>query len=352
MYYSNVIFGAMKIVLFQRNVVEGYSIENVSENFINNLPRDLQIKVIKPSYLTQGLVNRIRYSCQAMRQQGDIYHILGDVHFLTYFLNRRRTILTIHDCIRLTSADLGFIRKQIYKLFWFTLPNLFCRYITTISEESKNNLISYAGIDRKRIMVINNGIDNRFRTIILTRQEKEDLLGNSEGKKTVLHISAPHSHKNVLRLIESIRNLNVKLIKVGGFNNEESQLLKKYNIDYFQFRNINLELVVKIYNAVDCLVFPSLFEGFGLPVVEAQKCGCPVVTSNTSSLSEIAGKGAVLVDPYSTDSINEGINKVLFDEELRSTVIQEGFKNAKRFEWDKIALEYYALYNKVKEEYS
>jgi len=339
----------MKVVLFQRNVVGGYSIENVAENLAHNLPQDVNAHLFKPTYLTKGILNRIKYCFQAMLRQGDVNHIIGDVYFLMCSLDNKKTILTIYDCAELMSAEKGFIRKRIYKLIWFTLPKYFCRYIVTISKESKNNLIRYAGFARERIMVIPVGIDSRFQKINLTKEEKEALLDNKEGKKTVLHISSHEVNKNVLRLIESIKTLNVKLIKVGVFSNEESLALKKYHIDYLQFKNIDLERVVKIYNAVDCLAFPSLVEGFGMPVIEAQKCGCPVITSNTSSLPEVAGDGAILVDPYSIGSITEGIKKVLFDEELKNGIVRRGFINADRFKWSKIALEYYALYRRVLE---
>lgn len=282
-----------------------------------------------------------------MRHQGDVNHITGDAHNLVYFLKRKRTILTILDCERLMGEDLSLFKKKILKFLWFTVPKWRCRYITTISEESSNNLALYAGIDKQRIRVINVGVDQRFRPLGLTADEKNVLLKKSGDKKAIMHISGPLHFKNLSRVITAINGLGIKIIKVGGFAGGEKQLLKEYGIEYLHFKNIELELLVKIYNAVDCLVAPSLIEGFCLPIVEAQRCGCPVVTSNISCLPEVAGEGALFVDPYSLDSIQDGIRNVLADEQLRLKLVRKGFENAKRFEWSKIAPQYYELYKEV-----
>lgn len=337
----------MKVVFFQSNVVGGYSIVNAAKNLLLSFPKDFSVEAIKPEYLTWGWVNRLRYSWQAMRRQGDVNHVFGDVHFLVFFLGRSKTVLTVFDCIRLMNSDLGPVQRWIYKLLWFTLPKYFCTNIITISEESKANLIRYAGFPKENISVIYVGVDSKFKKISLTQQEKDDLLRNKTGKKTILHISAPQSNKNVMRLIEGINGLGLKLIKVGGFTSEEEMLLKKYSIDCSRFENVSSELVVKIYNAVDCLVFPSLIEGFGMPIIEAQKCGCPVVTSNVSSLPEVAGQGALLIDPYSINSITHGITEVLSNSKLRADLVSKGLENARRFEWDKIALEHQVLYRRI-----
>lgn len=127
----------------------------------------------------------------------------------------------------------------------------------------------------------------------------------------------------------------------------EYKLLNEFNIDFIQFKNIDKDLLIKIYNSVDCLVFPSIIEGFGLPILEAQKCGCPVITSNVSSMPEIAGKGAVFVDPYSTDSIKNGIELVLNDLSVRKRIIEEGLENSRRFSWTNLVKKYLSLYHSI-----
>jgi len=339
----------MKVTLFKRKSLGGFSLENITENLANHLPGQIEVKVFSSTYPSKGVLNRLKSILEVSFHQGDVNHITGDCHFFTYFLNKRKTLLTIHDCERLMTDDFGFLKKFLYKLFWFTIPKLRCAYITTISDESKKNLEHYAGIDGKRIVVIYSGVDEQFRQLSLNQDEKIRLLSNEKQKKTVLHVSNIKKIKNVLRLIEAIKDLDVKFIKIGELAREERSLLEKYCIDYMQFKNIRIDLLARVYNSVDCLVFPSLIEGFGLPIVEAQRCACPVVTSNISCLPEISGKGAVYVDPYSVDSIHKGIIDILNNNSLRLEVIAAGLENAKRFQWEKTAERYYQLYLKIAE---
>lgn len=341
----------MRLTLFLRNFENAFSVENITRNLSENLPKDVDVTVHVSKYPNTGLFNRLKAVFEARRHQGDVNHITGDVNFLILLLNKRKTIITILDCEKLMGSDYGFLKKIIYRLIWFTIPALIGRYLTTISTESKKNLIQYAGIKDRKLRVIYYGVDNRFKTLTLTQDEKKRLLGNQEAKKTVMHISGAMAHKNVCRLIEALEGMDIKLIKVGALSSQELSKLKEYKIDYLQFKSVPTDLLLKIYNAVDCLVFPSLVEGLGLPVVEAQKCGCPVVTSNISSLPEVAGAGAVLIDPYSVKSIREGISDVLNDNIVREKIIREGFKNSKRFEWKTIANQYCLLYREVLSKY-
>jgi glycosyltransferase involved in cell wall biosynthesis len=102
-----------------------------------------------------------------------------------------------------------------------------------------------------------------------------------------------------------------------------------------------------LYSAAKCVAFPSLYEGFGLPVLESMACGTPVVTSNVSSLVEVAGNAALLVDPYSTERIASALIWLLTDEELRAKLIAEGFKQASRFTWESAAAQLHALYYRL-----
>ncbi len=337
----------MRITLFCRNVIGGFSIENMTANLRDNLPPEAQALIFRPRHTNRGLWNKISSVFEAASHQSDINHVTGDTHFLTYLLDKRRTILTIWDCARLMSPELGPLKKAIFKFFWFTLPKYKSACITTVSLETRRNLQRYAGISQERVVVIPTGVDRRFRVLDLSFQEKQRLLENPQGKKAVLHVAVPMPNKNLKRLIEALAGLEVKFIKVGGLTKEELGLLEEHRIDYKHFSNPDKELLVSIYNCADCLVFPSLIEGFGMPVVEAQKCGIPVVTSNVSSLPEVAADAAVLVDPYSVEDIREGINKVLSDKCLRAGLVEKGFANAARFNWDKIALQYYELYKSL-----
>ncbi len=338
----------MNVVLFQRKTPKGaFSIENITQNILTHLPKDIHAKLFISSFLSQGLWNRLKAIWEAKQQQGDVNHITGDVHFLSFLLNKRKTILTIHDCERLMSSDYHNFKKVIYKFFWFTWPCFCAGVVTTISQESKENLVKYAKLQADKIIIIPDGIDDRFKTIVVTDEEKKILLQNPFNKKTVLHVSGTKKNKNVARLLEALVGLDIKFVKVGAMTLEEKKFIQQHQIDTVFFENISIEELVRIYHAVDCLIFPSLIEGFGMPVIEAQRCGCPVVTSNISSLPEVAGEGALLIDPFSIKEIRQGIVKILEDDVLRKYLIQQGFENAKKFSWDLIAQQYAQLYRQV-----
>jgi len=154
--------------------------------------------------------------------------------------------------------------------------------------------------------------------------------------------------KNLERLIRAFNkiyyhNKNYKLVIAGSkgwLSDEIYGLPKKLGIEtqvkflgYVEDRKLPV-----LYSRAIALVFPSLFEGFGLPILEAQACGCPVITSNISSMPEVAGKGALFVDPYSVESIKDGMVKIM-NKDLRFKIKDSGFNNVKRFSWEKCAKE-------------
>jgi glycosyltransferase involved in cell wall biosynthesis len=337
----------VQVTLFLRHAKTGFSIENITQSLQDNFPPGLSVKKFMSTFVNQGFFSNLISGFEASLQQGDVNHITGHIHYLAFFLDAKRTIITMHDCERLMSDDWGPIKKSIYKRFYFAWPARYCRHVTTISEESRNCLIKHAGVPAKKICVIPNGIDARFRPIELSPLDRQKILKNDSQTKTLLHISGLQTNKNIERLLEALVDTDIKLIRVGALKAAHIEFLRKHKIDYLHFENVSFDLLLRIYNAVDCLVFPSLIEGFGLPVIEAQACGCPVITSNTSSLPEVAGDGAFLVDPYSTTSIRAGIQKVLGDDKLRKRLIQKGYLNIQRFAWPTIAQLYYKLYTTI-----
>ena len=335
----------MNITLFERNVGKSYSIEKISENIIKHLSKKDKIKLFKPKLKKQSILSIIQNLIEARKNQSAINHITGDIHYIALALNKNKTIITMHDCERLMSNDFNSLKRWIYKLFWFTLPNLNCKYITTVSEESKKNLINYAKIKKEKIKVIPNGVSNTFKQIKLTKKEKENILQTK--KPTILHISDKKKNKNFTRILKAIKDRDIKLIKIGQIRQIDKKFIESNNIDFSQIEDISEEMLVKIYNSVDCLVFPSLIEGFGLPIIEAQKCGCPVITSNIGALAETAGKGAILIDPKSIKEIREAIGKILKNKKLKLTITKKGLENINRFKWNQIANKYYELYQIV-----
>jgi glycosyltransferase involved in cell wall biosynthesis len=148
-------------------------------------------------------------------------------------------------------------------------------------------------------------------------------------------------------VIEAIAHLNTTLVIVGGLSNSQNELLNRNNIDYEVHVGISKEALLREYERCDILSFVSTYEGFGMPIIESQAVGRPVLTSELEPMKSVAGNGALLVDPYSVDSIRRGFERLLEETEIRSRLIREGFENVKRFSIESVSKQYLNLYKKL-----
>jgi glycosyltransferase involved in cell wall biosynthesis len=154
-------------------------------------------------------------------------------------------------------------------------------------------------------------------------------------------------NKNLNRAIQAVRDIPCRLHIVGIIPPEEEQKLAQYGIAYTNSLNLTEKELADAYSSADVLLFPTLYEGFGLPIIEAQKAGRAVLTSNQSPMKEVAGNGACLVDPMEVQSIREGIEKIIQNNDYREDLIKKGFENVKRFESEAIAAQYLRLYKEI-----
>jgi len=323
----------IKVVFFQRKPTVGsFSVEYIFDDVRSRLSDEIiSIKFVS-RFLSIGFFKRVYNIFEAFFHQGDVNHVTGDVHFLTFLLPKKRTVLTILDCVFMNRQD-G-LAKKILKLFWLTIPIKKSTYITAISEATKKEIVEYSLCNPDKVKVIPVAISSKFKP-----SSKEF----SKSKPVLLHVGmAPN--KNFPRLIEALSGLSVKLSVIGKLNEEYISLLKRYSIDYENSYNLTDDEIKQKYSECDILTFVSTFEGFGMPILEAQATGRVVVTSNISSMPEVAGEAAVLIDPFDIDSIRSGIISVIENEKLRESLIQKGFENVKRYDPDLIAKQYEELY--------
>ncbi len=198
------------------------------------------------------------------------------------------------------------------------------------SYSTKEDLIKIIGIPKKKIKVIYLGVEEN-------KAEGESLV---EGDY-ILTVGTREPRKNLKRLINAFRvvikkNKNVKLVIAGKYGWGNKQLnFKNEQINILGF--VPEETLKLLYKHAKVFVYPSLYEGFGLPILEAMAASCPVITSNLSSLPELAGKAAILIDPLSTNSITRAIEKVLEKKDLRTKLIKEGKTQVKKFTWRQTA---------------
>lgn len=310
------------------------SIENIFSKIKENLPIEIESKNWIAPYYSKGLLSRLGNLFLVSRLKGDIYHITGDVNYLAFSTPPSRTILTIHDLGILNNTS-NLIGKWLLKTIWVTGPVKRVAIVTVVSKATKKQLMELVGIPESKIRVIGNFISDSFR--------KSPKSFNYECPN-ILHIGSAYN-KNLDRLIPALDNLKCSLTIIGYPSQTQVDLLNAYRINYLIKNNLSERELVIEYQQSDMLVFASILEGFGLPILEAQATGRPVVTSNCSSMPEVAGNGACLVNPLSIESIREGILKVINDSLYREILVENGLKNVNRFKLEEITKQYIDIYN-------
>lgn len=327
----------MRVTYFHRKATTiHYSLEQLFEGVRSQLPASITPKVWISPYYSIGIWPRLKMVLNAHRHQSDINHITGDIHFIALGLKKKRTILTIHDLGILNNSN-NLLARWILKTFWITLPVKRVTLVTVVSEATKQELLKVTNISPNKVRVIGNFIPNTFSA-------------NSKAFNTIepriLHIGSAYN-KNLNRLIEALIGVKCHLVIIGHPSNEQKVALHSNHISHEIVSGLTEEELINQYRKCDILSFISLLEGFGLPILEAQAIGRVVVTSNISSMPEVAGDGACFVDPTSVNSMRTGIVKVINDDFYRETLIQNGFKNTKRFSIEEVAKQYSELYEEV-----
>lgn len=319
------------MVLLFRKIVDGRnSIENV---FIPlekisgierlNLPCDLRS--------VRDLMQLIWFGIRLKKKN---IHITGDIHYMAFILFWKKTILTIHDCNRY--EDLTGFRKWLMGLIWFELPIRAANKVTVISPHVKEQVQSHFNLPDQKVIVI----PNSFIPIPKSRNKKY-------SEFTILAIgSLPH--KNIERLILAIKDItDCSVFILGRIRPELAVILAQNQVKFVNKFNVEREELNEIYQRSHVLFFASLKEGFGLPILEAQSCGLPVITSNISSMPYVAGDGALLVDPYNTSEIRDAILRIMDNSQFTLELIAKGFENLQRFNQKQFISSFEKLYKEV-----
>jgi glycosyltransferase involved in cell wall biosynthesis len=309
-------------------------------------------------------VRKIPILGRAARDLKDLANLFSSREFDLYFepnfiplnIRARRTVVTV--------ADFSFARfpewhtpdkvRYYAKNFWKKIRR--ADRIIVISDFIRNEAVQLFGFASDQLTTIPLGIDHEVYKVYPPQTLPETREKYHLPENFILFVGSIEPRKNLRRLLLAYQDLeestrkDVKLVLVGfkGWENEEIlTLMRKMKSDVFYLGYVPEVDLGKIYNLARAFIYPSLYEGFGLPPLEAMACGCPVVVSNTASLPEVCGDAAYYVDPQDLNSISERIGQVLRDDRLRNTLIQKGIDRASSFSWEKSARAHLRLFEEA-----
>lgn len=351
-----------------RNLVHQLArIDREAEYVLLCRPQDRdEIAVPGPNFRTvvetaaaYSLSEQVRIPIALRREHADLFHA---PHYVLPPLIHCRSVVTIHDCIHLMFPEYlpgrlayGYARAQLW-----TAAHRSDR-VLTVSETSKLDILRRFRIPADKVTVVYNAIDERLATPP-SAEDVERVRARYQLKDPfALYVGNIKPHKNLERLIDAFHELRqesrfdgLKLVIIGDEISKYQGLRRAVHrhklhkhVRFFGF--VPFETLSVLYRLASVFVFPSLYEGFGLPPLEAMSVGTPVVTSNVSSLPEVVGDAAILVDPYSTASIADGMRRALVDEDLRLWLRERGPARAHEFSWAEAAAKVREVYGEVME---
>jgi glycosyltransferase involved in cell wall biosynthesis len=322
-------------LIFRKVQPAFFSIEKVFSILFPKTQNDIKYNHFELPRFTSGLKAIIQNILSVRNITSDIYHITGDVHYVVAGLPASRTILTIHDCVFL--HNYSGIKRVFLKWLLLDMPVKRAKIITTISEATKKEILKNTNCTPGKVFVIPNPVDD---SICFTEKEFDHLC------PVILFIGIT-ANKNLERCIQALQNIPGLLHIIGKITTEQINLLNFYNIKYKIEYGLTDPELAHVFSSCDFVLFPSTFEGFGLPIIEGQKAGRVIITSSLSPMKEVAGEGALFVDPYNVDSIRNGIKEVINNAFLRSELIKKGIINIEKYTASSVSEKYKVLYQLI-----
>jgi glycosyltransferase involved in cell wall biosynthesis len=308
-----------KVLQIMRPDRGAYSIERVFGDIRAAMGDDLDVTAWVCPHPSRGVLPRLRGALSAAGQSADVFHVTGDAHYLALFLPRARTVLTVHDCEFVRRAR-G-LKRALLWLFWLRLPVARAARVLVPSQAARRDLSALVGIGPDTIEVVENPVSTGFQPQPEARHP---------GRFRILQVGTK-ANKNVERLAAALSGLDVELHIVGRPTPAQVAALRAAGVAFTWREGLSDEAIRAAYRDCDALAFCSLSEGFGLPILEAQTVGRPVVTSNRAPMTEVAGDAAVFVDPEDVGSIREAFRRLIDEPALRRALVASGIDNAGRY---------------------
>ena len=305
-----------------------------------------------------------RYPRKLKTVDADIFHVIDHSDgYLNYWLKSygKLNVVTCHDLINLIKPE-TFQGRSNFPLISMTAWKLAIQgmrksnHIIAVSSQTKKDTMEHLKIASQHITVVPNAVDTIFRQ---SSQDEIHLFRHqhkiSQNTLCLLNVGSNNARKNILTALKALailhgKGLPVLFWKVGAdFNSEQKHFIKANDLEscITYLGQPDRETLVKIYNAADILLAPSLYEGFGLTVLEAMACGTAVVTANVTSIPEVAGDAAILTDPLAVDAMAEAIQRLYSHPLQREELVQKGLERVKQFTWEKTAENVAHIYEQV-----
>jgi glycosyltransferase involved in cell wall biosynthesis len=282
--------------------------------------------------------------------EGDIFHIIdhSNAH-VAYWLRQKgcKIVVTCHDLVQFVYPEILKDQARFPALSmasWkYSVQGMKkADRVIAVSANTAKDVTSMLPIAAEKVVVVPNGVEDKFYQ--LPADEVLEIKRSYESSPNVfclLNVGTNHQRKNIDNVLKSLavlrdRGVPVKLWKVGSeFSPEQQKLIRSHGLEtMITFISTPDKItLLKLYNAADALLAPSLYEGFGLTILEAMACGTPVVSANVSSLPEVAGDAAILVDPLDVQAIADAVYALQSDEKLRQSYIEKGLARTKQFSW-------------------
>jgi len=310
-----------------------YSIEGLFAAVRAALPADIAVEVATAPCASRGVARRLANLVWAARWRRRLVHVTGDILYVTPALGAR-TLITVTD---VGWAPFGRFAQAVYDAAWLAIPVRHARMVTTISSFTRRQLIERIACPPDKIHVVACCYDPTF------MPSPARPIGDHP---TVLAVGTT-PNKNIERLCAALEGLGCTLHIIGPLTESQREAVLRHHIELRNSIGLTRDELVDAYQQADLIAFPSTYEGFGLPIIEGQATGRPVLTSSVASMPEVGGDGACFVDPFDVASIRAGVRRLLDDSDYRSELRERGFENVRRFEASVIAAQYAEVYHQV-----
>jgi glycosyltransferase involved in cell wall biosynthesis len=305
-------------------------------------------KAFRGKYELQSFLNR-RVSNKALKAQAfDIFHPTYYYPYFLHFLGNKPFVLTVHDMtheLYLKGCRPGDPTAENKKLLAQKANR-----IIAVSQNTKRDIVELLGVDESKVDVVYHA-----NSLKLPEEQQYKSFLRKLPQRYILYVGIRKLYKNFTFFLEALSPLlaydrHLNLVCAGGndFSREEQDLFENKNVhNQLVYSNVDDGQLALLYRNALCFVFPSIYEGFGIPVLEAWSCDCPAILSNSGSLPEIAADAALYFDPLDPASIRNEIEKILYDNLLRQALITKGRQRLQLFSWEKTALETKRVYERV-----